>query len=201
MGAGLGVISVLILGPFVFIGLGAVIVLVGALWSPAAAVLCARAARRKGLDPKRYAMLGGLYSTLMIVPWVLLLLRLCGNRIPWRLLALSYWVLYGGIWGCGVIALFANIILLVILVLLFEGADSASLLWPIMIALMLCANVLALTVSARGLIKRWRADQVAGVGLMAQDSHRFSKSYVMPFVHAIAATALSISAHVVLGSE
>ena len=115
-----------ILGPFVFVGLGAAIVLVGALWSPAAAALCARAARRRGLAPGRYAIWGALYSILMIVPWVLLLQRLHGSLIPRRLLELSYWILYVGIWGCGMIAFFFNFAVILLLAVASSTAYTTA---------------------------------------------------------------------------
>ncbi len=61
------------------------------------------------------------------------------------------------------------------------------------ITLMLCAHVLALAVSARGLIKRWRADNASEAALLDQSSTLLPKSYVIPFVHAIVAIALSLA--------
>ena len=189
------IFSVLVLGPFVFVGFGAVVMIVGVLWSPVAAVLCARAAGKRGLAPWRYAMLGALYSILMIVPWVLLLQRLRGKQIPRRPLALSYWLLYAGIWGCGVIALCFNVTLMMLLAF-FDDPGTSSVPFPTrdvaVFALLFCINVLALIVSVHGLVKKWREDHM--VGLMTQDSHLLPKSYVMPFAHAIVATALSIAA-------
>ena len=189
------VVSVLLLGPWVFIGMGMAVVLVGFLWSPIAALLCARAARSRGLAPMRYAFLGVLYSTLMIVPWILLWQRLRRNRVPQRPLVLSYWVLYVGIWGCGALALPFNVILLFVLVHFFDGGASGSSPWPTRIdyvfSLMLCSNLAAMVVSARGLIKRWREDYVPEGGLLARSSILLPKDYVMPFAYVIIVTVLS----------
>ena len=59
--------------PFLFDWLAAIVTyLVAALciaWSPFAALICARIARRNGLSARRYAMYGAMYSVLLFLPW------------------------------------------------------------------------------------------------------------------------------------
>ena len=52
-------IAILIL-PFLFMTMPAL----GLLWAPFATMLCARAARARGLDSRRYAIAGAVYSVL-----------------------------------------------------------------------------------------------------------------------------------------
>ena len=51
---------------------GALAMPLGILWAPFAAVLCSLRARSIGQSPWRYAAIGALYSSLLLLPWVYL---------------------------------------------------------------------------------------------------------------------------------
>ena len=50
-------------------------------WAPFAALICARIARRKGLNPNRYAIHGAIYSALLFLPWRHLTRQMRGEPI------------------------------------------------------------------------------------------------------------------------
>ena len=70
-------------------------------WAPFAAWICARSARKKGLDVRRHAIAGALYSTLMFLPWVYLILRMNGGKVTdtavrlFYIGAFAFWALGG----------------------------------------------------------------------------------------------------------
>ena len=84
---------ILILPLFIF-GTGLVISAVGPLWAPFGALICARMARRRGLNAWRYAAAGALYSILFFWPWVYLVARMDDRRLHRWLIALFYFGVY-----------------------------------------------------------------------------------------------------------
>ena len=62
----------------------------GLPWAPFAAWLCGRSARKKGLDVRRHAVAGALYSALMFCPWIYFILRMNGGNVPTILVRLFY---------------------------------------------------------------------------------------------------------------
>lgn len=70
--------------------LPAVLPIVGVLWAPFAALICARIARKKGLSVWRYAAAGAVYSALFFWPWVYLIARMHNKSIPSVLIHLFY---------------------------------------------------------------------------------------------------------------
>ena len=90
---GLAGVMVLFIALFAAIAVMAAPVL-GALWAPFAALLCAKEARRRGLDPRRYAKAGALYSVLFFFPWVYLMARMRGRTVPVAAVSAVYVLLY-----------------------------------------------------------------------------------------------------------
>ena len=78
----------------------------GWIWAPFAALVCARVARSQGLDSRRFAAAGAIYSTLFFWPWVYLLLRMHGRSVPAPVIRGAYIVLYAVIWPATVLAFF-----------------------------------------------------------------------------------------------
>ncbi len=68
------------------------------LWTPVAAAICWVVAKRKGLDAKRSAVIGGVFSALLFLPWLYFLLQMLNVRVPRALIGLSYLILYV-VWG------------------------------------------------------------------------------------------------------
>ena len=94
----LGLIAFLLSIARVFsIFLAIVLVSVGVLWSPFAAFWCARVARGSGLSARSYAVRGGVYSALFLLPWVYLILRMTGKPGGRAVATCSYALLYA-IW-------------------------------------------------------------------------------------------------------
>lgn len=78
-----------------FVLVGAIIVLtIGIVWSPVAALLCGIAAHKRGMSTARYAIAGAFYSALFILPWIYLMLRLLGRKAPTDLVYLGYIIIY-----------------------------------------------------------------------------------------------------------
>ena len=68
----------------------ALLLSVGLPWTPFAALICAMSARKKGLDVRRHAIAGAVCSALMFLPWVYLIFRMNGIKIPDALVRLFY---------------------------------------------------------------------------------------------------------------
>ena len=67
----------------------------GLLWAPFAALVCSRAARARGLETRRYALAGAIYSILFFWPWVYLILRMYNKHIPGCIIRIVYILTYG----------------------------------------------------------------------------------------------------------
>ena len=72
----------------------------GLPWAPFAAWICARSARKKGLDVRRHAVAGALYSALLFWPWVYFILRMNGRSVPVILVRMFYISVYAS-WMLG----------------------------------------------------------------------------------------------------
>ena len=92
---GLGLIDILIwtgfLGMIVFFPLVAGMCV---LWAPFASLICAKSARKNGLEVRRYAVVGGLYSLMLVLPWLYLIIRMSGDRPSRTLVKWGYALLY-----------------------------------------------------------------------------------------------------------
>ena len=71
----------------------------GVLWAPFAALICALRTRSIGLSAKRYAAFDALYSTLLLLPWIYLMIRMYGKVPSKGLVQLGYVLLYI-VWSC-----------------------------------------------------------------------------------------------------
>ena len=84
--------------PFAFAWLATIVTfLVAALciaWSPFAALICARIARRNGLSARRYAMRGARYSALLFLPWRHLTRQMRGEPVFLNSIKEAYLVVY-----------------------------------------------------------------------------------------------------------
>ena len=131
--------------------------ILGLPWAPFAAWICARSARKKGLDVRRHAIAGALYSALLFWPWVYFILRMNGKTVPAALVRLFYISVYAS-WMLG--AVFWTFIWAIIF---HPGTDSLyefSNPWvalSYMTHFLVLANVIAWLVSLRMLLRRRRA--------------------------------------------
>ena len=92
---GATIVLSLVLFPGVIVVIGLV---VGWIWAPFAALVCAQVARAQGLDSRRFAAAGAIYSILFFWPWVYLVLRMHGKSVPSPVIRGAYIVLYAVIW-------------------------------------------------------------------------------------------------------
>ena len=80
--------------------------ILGLLWAPFAAFICAVIARVRGLSSS-YAGTGAWYSMLFILPWFYLALRMLGVRVPQGLVRIGYTTFYGA-WLYAAVAITAT---------------------------------------------------------------------------------------------
>ena len=71
------------------------LIIVGALWTPFAALICLAVARVRRLDGDGWGKAGALYSLTFFLPWVWLVLRMAGVPIPAVVTRAGYALLYG----------------------------------------------------------------------------------------------------------
>ena len=90
----MGVGYFILLSPVLILFIVFAISLVGPLWAPFGALICARIASKRGLNVLRYAGAGALYSLLLFWPWVYLALRMNDKRMHRGLIVLFYVVVY-----------------------------------------------------------------------------------------------------------
>ena len=70
------------------------ILAIGVVWSPFAALICAKAVSVTGRSAGGLARAGALHSILFLFPWVYFLLRILNRRIPDRVVMGAYALLY-----------------------------------------------------------------------------------------------------------
>ena len=81
--------------PLVLVGVPiAVIAVGGVVLSPVAGLISGRLARRRGLDSRRFAVIGVGYSAMLGFPWVFLVFGMRGWNIPRFLIRALYVILY-----------------------------------------------------------------------------------------------------------
>ena len=90
------------------------LLVLGVLWSPFAALSCAALGRREVMSKWSYAVEGLASSTALLAPWVYLVTRILGLRLPVGVVRAAYAVLYamwlvcltlGGVFACGFFAI------------------------------------------------------------------------------------------------
>ncbi len=68
----------------------------GLLWMPFGALICSQTARVRSLPDDGYGATGAGYSALMLLPWVYLVVRMLGRRVPRPVI----WAGYSYIYAC-----------------------------------------------------------------------------------------------------
>ena len=165
----------------------------GLPWAPFAAWICARSARRKGLDVRRHAVAGALYSALMFWPWVYFILRMNGRDVPAILVHLFYISVFAA-WMVG-----AVFWMLILAIASHPGTDSLyefSNAWVILSYMqyaLVLASVIAWFVSLRMLRKRRRRAS----GSENRSDAMIGREYLTPL--AFAAVSMAITLFVVFG--
>ena len=159
----------------------------GLPWAPFAAWICARSARKKGLDVRRHAVAGALYSALMFWPWVYFILRMNGRDVPAVLIRLFYiyvfaaWILGAVFW------------MLILAIASHPGTDTLyefSNPWVILSYMeyaLVLANVIAWFVSLRMLRNRRRR----AAGSENRSDAMICREYLTPPAFAIVSVAIT----------
>ena len=105
----------------VIIGFGPILVIAyvtflamlpGLVWSPFAALITWRMAQRRGLDGRRYALVGALCSVFLLLPWVLLTVALLRRHLPVSVIKLSCILAYT-VWLIGPIVAWGQLAALI----------------------------------------------------------------------------------------
>ena len=150
--------------PFVVAGLGLGL---GLLWAPFGALICARMARSRGLNRRRYAAAGAVYSVLFFWPWVYLVARMANRAVPAYLVRGAYATVYFLIWPLAALSL-------------CFPAMGASVLRPLLLLLLPCAVTWFISLkNLLGLNKyEWRTDDDDSEGIIPE------RVYIMPLAYA-----------------
>ena len=165
----------------------------GLPWAPFAAWICARSARKKGLDVRRHAVAGALYSALMFWPWVYFILRMNGRDVPAVLIRLFYIAVFAA-WMLG-----AVFWMLILAIANHPGTDSLyefSNPWVILSYMeyaLVLASAIAWFVSLRMLRKRRRRAS----GSENRSDAMIGREYLTPL--AFAAVSMAITLFVIFG--
>ena len=118
--------------PFFVLVIFYMLAAIGLLWSPVAAYTCARVARSKGVDARRYAIAGAIYSILLFLPWIYLWSKLRNKPLRGITVAIGYVLLYA-LWLIGPISFMA----------ILAGSDqSQSIAALVMLAMLVISLVL-----------------------------------------------------------
>lgn len=158
--------GILIVLPFLTLWLAALMAALGLLFAPVAAIYCRRSARLNGLDARRYALMGGLYSCLFFIPAIFLLAEIRGRETSENAVNRTYIVLYS-YWGVGPVGL----------TLLLDLAGGGSVLW-IALSIVWVASIVKTT-------NRSQESRIAPLPIA-------SYAHVVPFALAYLSSALAI---------
>ena len=173
--------------------LPAALLALGLAWAPFAAGISAMSARKKGLDARRHAVAGALYSALMFCPWVYFMLRMNGRNVPAILVRLFYISVFTA-WALG--AVFWTFI---VAIAHHPGTDSLykfSNPWVVfsyIVYALLFAEVGAWLASLWTLLKRRRRESESE----NRSDAMIDREYLMP--PAFAAASLAIAAFALFG--
>lgn len=74
--------AIVAFGPLSVFGVLVCLVAMGLAWSPFAAAIMGHLAQRRGLNGRRYALVGAAYSAFLLVPWIQLFWGLLSRRAP-----------------------------------------------------------------------------------------------------------------------
>ena len=86
--------GVLIFGPLFVELFNQAVAVLGLVWMPCAALICALTARSRGLSVTRYAIAGAVYSILLSLPWIYLWFRMRNRPLPFFIIVAGYVFLY-----------------------------------------------------------------------------------------------------------
>ena len=64
------------------------------LFAPVAAIISAGQARSRKLNTLYYGLIGALYSAFLLLPWIYLVCRLAGRRVPVILIMTGYFIVF-----------------------------------------------------------------------------------------------------------
>ena len=153
--------------------------LLGVVWAPFAAWLCGRSARARGLDSRKFAVAGAIYSALLFWPSIYLLLRIRGKRVSGRAVHAVYFLLYGMVWPASCVAV------------MFATLGTPR--WFVMLGLSLgLCNAVTWFVSHRRLARwhgRRRIPQADGMDEILPD-----RAYLTPFALTLGWVLLAVAA-------
>ena len=151
---------------------------IGPLWAPFAGLACAIRAPSIGRSRVRYAVLGALYSALFLLPWIYLIARMYGKKLPKAFIWSGYIVLYV-VWLCSII---------LNLIVAFASHPGKDHLWDftnldVIISMavftVLWVNVITWVVS---MLKLYNGHQRSAFQSDSEDSILPNRAYILPFM-------------------
>ena len=139
----------------------------GLLWAPFGALVCARMAQSRGLNRRRYAVAGAVYSILFLWPWIYLIARMHNKGVPGLPVRAAYIILYCIVWPLATLSV----------VLPALGAEPLR---PFLLVVL--PSVLTWFLSLKNLIgwgrSNWQRSNDPSDGVMPE------RVYIMPFAYA-----------------
>ena len=117
------------------------------LFAPFASVICMLIALRRGQSILSYGLLGALYSIAYLLPWIYLITRLSGRRMPRKVIMVGYVAIYVN----GIAVSFG---LFALAFLDYEGYGGETA-WTLLTGLVL---IVGASTWLLGIIHRWRTD-------------------------------------------
>ena len=163
----------------------------GLPWAPFAALICGLSARRKGLDVRRHALAGALYSALLFWPWVYFILRMNGRNAPSALVRLFYISVFG-LWMVGGVIM--TLFLVVVLTTAIEMHHTPTTAQSLLASMMYAIPLLNLALWVFSLIRFTRRRKSASGGSGAL----IGREYLIPPALAILSIGM-VAAVLVLG--
>ena len=161
-------------------------------WSPFAALICARIARRNGLSARRYAMYGAMYSALLFLPWRHLTRQMRGEPVFINSIRGAYRIVY----ALAALLLACHIYFAITESGIFGYSDAQllSLFESLVLAVLTAAGTLAL---GAGMVSVFRAYRRFTERDGRQEPHNsidmLDRSYIAPFAWAWASMMIGSS--------
>ena len=173
-----GILAAIVITPIIIV----LSMPLGVLFAPFAALICYIRARLMGLPPGRYARIGALYSTILLFPWIYLIVRMFNKTVPNFLIGIGYFVLYT-MWFCGSVVVVVVIAIITGIVALGFDSDVEPTYVHILtfctVLVVLCVNAVMWILSMVGL-DRFHRNHIPSEEILPD------RAYITPFAYALA---------------
>lgn len=173
-----GILAAIVITPIIIV----LSMPLGVLFAPFAALICYIRARLMGLPPGRYARIGALYSTILLFPWIYLIVRMFNKSVPNFLIGIGYFALYT-IWFFGSIVVVAAVVITSGIVAFGFSTEIERTYGHILAfcaaLIILCVDVVAWILSM-ALLDRFHRNHIPSEEILPD------RAYITPFAYALA---------------